>query len=207
MTTYKRIVISGHGGTEVLRTVEEVLPEAKPGQVRVRVLAAGVGYADVMAQRGGYPLAPRIPFTPGYDFAGIVDQLGPGATGVDKGQHVAALNPEFGSYAEYVFVRPEILVPFPATLDPGEVVSLRIGVENRGQVSRLRIGVRSQHQTNRLTPDLGCTSFAGLYALRRLGGKRSHLIITTIGLMRDGEIRFTFKLVPEPSPAAGPLLL
>jgi NADPH:quinone reductase-like Zn-dependent oxidoreductase len=100
------------------------VPEPGPGQVRVRVLAAGVGYADVMAQHGGYPLAPKIPFTPGYDFAGIVDRLGPGATGVEAGQYVAALNPEFGSYAEYVCVRPEILVPVPGPLDPAEVVSL-----------------------------------------------------------------------------------
>lgn len=104
--------------------VEEPVPEPKPGQVRVRVLAAGVGYSDVMAQRGGYPLAPRMPFTPGYDFAGIVDQLGQGTTGVIKGQYVAALNPEFGSYAEYVCVRPEILVPVPEKLEPAEVASL-----------------------------------------------------------------------------------
>jgi NADPH2:quinone reductase len=43
MNQYKRIVVSGHGNSDVLKTVEEVLPEAKPGQVRVRVLAAGVG--------------------------------------------------------------------------------------------------------------------------------------------------------------------
>jgi NADPH:quinone reductase-like Zn-dependent oxidoreductase len=77
-----------------------------------------------MAQRGGYALAPRIPFTPGYDFAGVVDQFGEGASGVEKGQFVAALNPEFGSYSEYVCVRPEILVPVPENLDPAEVVSV-----------------------------------------------------------------------------------
>jgi len=75
MKKYKRIVIEANGSTDVLKTVEEALPEPKPGQVRVRVLAAGVGFADVMAQHGGYPLAPKLPYTPGYDFAGIVDQL------------------------------------------------------------------------------------------------------------------------------------
>jgi NADPH:quinone reductase len=124
MKKYKRIIVSGHGGTDVLKAIEEDLPEPKTGLVRVRVLAAGVGYSDVMAQRGGYPLAPRIPFTPGYDFAGVVDQLGQGVTSVEKGQYVAALNPEFGSYAEYVFVRPKILVPVPEAFDPAQVVSL-----------------------------------------------------------------------------------
>lgn len=124
MSEYLRIVITGRGGTDVLETIRETLPVPKPGKVRVRVLAAGVGFADVMAQHGGYPLAPRLPFTPGYDFAGIVDKIGAGVTGVEEGQHVAALNPEFGSYSEYVFARPEILVPVPGGLDPAEVVSL-----------------------------------------------------------------------------------
>lgn len=124
MKTYKRILVRRHGSPDVLETVEEPLPTPKPGQVRVRVLAAGVGYADVMAQHGGYPLAPRLPFTPGYDFVGVVDQLGEGAAGVQVGQYVEALNPDFGCYAEYVCVRPELLVPVPEKLDPAEVVSL-----------------------------------------------------------------------------------
>jgi NADPH:quinone reductase-like Zn-dependent oxidoreductase len=124
MNSYKRIEITGHGDTNVLKVVEAALPVPEPGEVRVRVLAAGVGYADVMAQHGGYPLAPRLPFTPGYDFAGIVDQLGEGVTGVAVGQYVAALNPQFGSYAEYVCVPPHILVPVAEGQDAAEVVSL-----------------------------------------------------------------------------------
>ena len=124
MKKYKRIVLESYGSTDVLETVEEALPEPKPGEVRVRVLAAGVGFADVMAQHGGYPLAPKLPFTPGYDFAGIVDRLGDGVTGVMEGQYVAALNPEFGCYSEYICVNPELLVAVPEALDPAEVVSL-----------------------------------------------------------------------------------
>jgi len=124
MRTYQKVVVTGHGGTEVLKVSEQALPEPKPGQLRVRVLAAGVAYSDVMAQRGGYLLAPKVPFTPGYDFAGIVDKLGDGVTGLEVGQYVAGLNPAFGSYAEYVFVPPEILVPVPEGLEPAEVVSL-----------------------------------------------------------------------------------
>lgn len=124
MKKYKRIVVETNGSTDVLKTVEEVLPEPKTGEARVRVLAAGVGFADVMAQHGGYPLAPKLPFTPGYDFVGIVDQLGENTTGIMEGQYVAALNPEFGCYAEYVCVRTELLVPVPDDLDPAEVVSL-----------------------------------------------------------------------------------
>ncbi|MFC1577701.1 medium chain dehydrogenase/reductase family protein [Thermodesulfobacteriota bacterium] len=124
MKKYKRIVIESNGSTDVLKTVEEALPEAKPGEVRVRVLAAGVGFADVMAQHGGYPLAPKLPFTPGYDFAGRVDQIGEGVTGIREGRYVAGLNPEFGCYAEYICVSPKLLIPIPEELDPAEVVSL-----------------------------------------------------------------------------------
>lgn len=124
MNKNKRIVIADHGGVDVLNTVEEAIPEPGPGQVRVKVLAAGVGYADIMAQHGGYPLAPKLPFTPGYDFVGMVDDVGSDAAGVEKGQYVAALNPEFGCYSEYVCVPPELLLPVPEELDPAEVVSL-----------------------------------------------------------------------------------
>src|SRR6056297_3728532 len=113
MNDYKRIVVADHGSVDVLKTVEEAIPEPRPGQVRVKVLAAGVGYADIMAQHGGYPLAPKVPFTPGYDFAGIVDRVGQTAVGVDEGDYVVALNPAFGCYAEYVCVRPELLVAVP----------------------------------------------------------------------------------------------
>jgi NADPH:quinone reductase-like Zn-dependent oxidoreductase len=51
-------------------------------------------------------------------------QLGEGVTGIMEGGYVAALNPEFGCYAEYICVRPELLVPVPEALDPAEVVSL-----------------------------------------------------------------------------------
>src|ERR1017187_10534063 len=124
MNSFKRIIICEHGNPDVLRMVEEPVPEPKPGQVRVRVLGAGVGYSDVMAQRGGYPLAPRMPFTPGYDFVGIVDRLGETVSGIKIGQYVAALNPGMGSYAEYVCVDPEILVSVPKDLDPAEVTCL-----------------------------------------------------------------------------------
>lgn len=119
-----RIIIRKHGAPEVLETIEEDIPEPRKGEVRVRILAAGVGYSDVMAQRGGYPLAPRPPFTPGYDFTGIVDKIGKGVTGFSVGQHVAALNPDFGCYAEYLCIRPKMLVPFSSSLDPVEVCSL-----------------------------------------------------------------------------------
>jgi NADPH:quinone reductase-like Zn-dependent oxidoreductase len=124
MNKYVRVVISDHGRSDVLRVETQAIPEPQPNEVRVRITAAGVGYSDLMAQHGGYPLAPKPPFTPGYDFTGVIDKVGKNVTGLSEGQCVAALNPEFGSYAEYVCLSSERLVPFSSSLDPAEVCSL-----------------------------------------------------------------------------------
>ena len=71
-----RIIITALGGPEVLKYIEEDLPEPGPGEVRVKVLAAGVSFADVLMRHGLYPGAPPPPFTPGYDIVGDVDALG-----------------------------------------------------------------------------------------------------------------------------------
>ena len=123
---YKRVVLTGNGSTDNLTVVEEAVPEPEPDEVRVRVLAAGVAYSDIMAQHGGYPLAPKVPFTPGYDFAGIVDRVGRTSVGIDEGDYVVALNPAFGCYSEYVCVRPELLVAVPKELEAAAVVSLAL---------------------------------------------------------------------------------
>ena len=103
--------------------VEEERPEPKQGEVRVRVLAAGVGLPDLLMREGVHPETPRLPFTPGWDLVGVVDKLGDGVSGIEPGQTVAAL-PIFGAYAEYVCLSQTELVPVPAGLDPAEAVSL-----------------------------------------------------------------------------------
>jgi NADPH2:quinone reductase len=103
--------------------VEEECPEPKHGEVRVRVQAAGVALPDIMAREGIHPETPRVPFTPGWDLVGVVDQLGGGISGIEPGQIVAAM-PIHGAYAEFVCVSQHELVPVPPGLDAGEAVSL-----------------------------------------------------------------------------------
>ena len=76
--THTRVVVSRRGGPDVLRMHEEPLPSPKPGEVRVKVRAAGVAFADLLMREGLYPGTPRPPFTPGYDVAGVVDADAPG---------------------------------------------------------------------------------------------------------------------------------
>src|ERR1700686_3160001 len=95
-----RVVITAQGEPDVLKLVEEDLPTPGPGQVRVKNLASGVAYADVLMRHGLYPKTPPFPFTPGYDIVGDIDALGPEVTQYALGQRVAALTMT-GGYAQY----------------------------------------------------------------------------------------------------------
>jgi NADPH:quinone reductase len=112
----RRIVVPRYGGPEVMTIVEESIPEPRPKEIRVRIIAAGVGYPDVLIREGMYPRGPRPPFTPGYEFIGTVDKLGAGATGFEAGQRVGAIT-VYGSHADYLCVPGWWLVPVPERLD------------------------------------------------------------------------------------------
>src|SRR5439155_132670 len=72
----KRVVVDHFGGPEVLRVVEEDDPRPGPGEVRVRVLAAGVSFTDAQLRAGAYLGVPKPPFTPGYELVVVVERLG-----------------------------------------------------------------------------------------------------------------------------------
>jgi NADPH:quinone reductase len=117
------IIVTHYGGPDALKVVEEECPEPKEGEVRVRVLAAGVSLPDVMMREGVHPETPPLPFTPGWDLVGVIDRLGAGVSGIEPGQVVAAL-PINGAYAEFVCLPQRDLVPVPSGLDRAEAVSL-----------------------------------------------------------------------------------
>ena len=120
-----RTIVTRFGGPEVLQLVEEALPEPATGQVRVRILAAGVSAYDAMQRRYPFPGGPRPPFTPGEDFVGEVEALGEGVTDLEPGQRVAGFTfADSGGYAEYVCRPANQLIPVPDGLDPAEAVCL-----------------------------------------------------------------------------------
>ena len=120
---HTRIVVTHYGGPDALRLLEEDCPEPRNGEVRVKVLAAGVALPDVMAREGIHPETPKVPFTPGWDLVGVIDRLGPSVSGMEPGQVVAAM-PIHGAYAEYVCLPQSELVPVPEGLDAAEAVSV-----------------------------------------------------------------------------------
>ena len=140
-----RVIVSHYGGPDELRVVEEQCPEPKQGEVRVKVLAAGVSLPDLMMREGIHPETPRVPFTPGWDLVGVVDRTGDGVSGIQPGQIVAAL-PISGAYAEFICLPQHDVVPVPPSLDAAEAVSLILNYVTAYQMlhcsARVRRGQR-----------------------------------------------------------------
>lgn len=120
---HHRISVSERGGPEVLQVVVEDVPEPGAGEVRVKVSAAGVSGYDVMLRSRWFPGFTRVPFTPGVDVVGVVDELGEGVSSLERGQTVAALlTLGGGGYAEFICLPAGTLVPVPAGVDPVDAV-------------------------------------------------------------------------------------
>ena len=99
MGRVRAVVVTRHGPPEVLRVEERPTPDPGGGEVRIRVEAAGLNFADVLARAGLYPDAPPTPCVLGYEVAGTVDRLGPGVKDLQAGERVVAAT-RFGGHAE-----------------------------------------------------------------------------------------------------------
>ena len=141
--SYKKVILKRFGGPEVLEVIEEErLPEPLPGEVRVRVLAAGVAFTDIMIRKGQYPdVKEKPPFTLGYDLVGEIDRVGPGVEGLEAGDRVADLT-VIGAQAEYVCLDAADLVPVPRNLDPVQAVSLVLSYTTAYQMLTRKAAVR-----------------------------------------------------------------
>jgi len=103
-----------------------IFAKLQDNDVRVKVLAAGVSFADILMREGIHPESwnlGRAPFTPGWDIVGVVEKLGDKVSKWQTGQMVTAL-PIVGGYSEYIFLPSDELIPVPQGLDPAEAVSL-----------------------------------------------------------------------------------
>src|SRR5450432_3267040 len=122
---WQHLRISRFGGPEVLQVVEEsTIPEPGPGEVRIKVLAAGTGFTDTMIRRGRYPdFKGPPPFTPGYEIVGVVEKIGSGVVAPREGEMVADLC-VVGGYAQYAIRPSQFLVPVPDGIDPAEAVCI-----------------------------------------------------------------------------------
>ena len=121
---HHRVVVTQHGGPDVLQVLEEDLPEPQAGEVRVKILAAGVSAYDLMQRNSGaLPGTPDVPYTPGEDIVGLVDKPGEGVSSFELGQMVAGF-PKGGGYSEFLCIPVGELVSVPTGLDAAEAVCL-----------------------------------------------------------------------------------
>ena len=139
---HTRIIVTHYGGPDALRVVQEECPEPTDGEVRVRVIAAGVSLPDLLMREGVHPETPALPFTLGWDLIGVVDRLGDGVSGIEPDQIVAAL-PISGAYADFVCLPQRELVPVPSGLDAAEAVSLVLNYVTAYQMLHRSAKVRS----------------------------------------------------------------
>jgi NADPH:quinone reductase len=97
----KAIRVHEFGGPEVLKLEEVPTPKPGPGELLVRVHAAGVNPYDTYMRAGTYAVKPPLPYTPGSDAAGVVESVGDGVTKVKPGDRVYTAKTQSGAYAEY----------------------------------------------------------------------------------------------------------
>ena len=109
----KIIRVHEYGEPNQLKLEQAPIPEPQVGEVRVRVAAAGLNFIETYQRRGIYPVP--LPFTPGAEFAGVVDAIGAGVTGVQLGDRVSTANGAAG-YAEFALAPAERLVQVPAAI-------------------------------------------------------------------------------------------
>ena len=137
----ERVVVEKPGGK--LRVVREEEPVPQAGQVKVRILAAGVAFGDVLRRKGIGMRASAFPVTPGFDFVGVVEEVGPGSVEYAVGERVAGL-PVTGGYQQYICADEEDLIPVPEDLSPEDAVSVILNYTTAYQMLT---------RTARLAPD------------------------------------------------------
>lgn len=121
----RQAVIPRHGPPDVFEIRESAAPVPDPGQVRIRVRAAGINYADILTRMGLYPDAPAPPLVVGYEVAGVVDRTGADVTGFVPGERVVALT-RFGGYSESVVVPAAQAFHAPVDLSDAEAAAVPV---------------------------------------------------------------------------------
>jgi NADPH:quinone reductase-like Zn-dependent oxidoreductase len=129
------IRLQQYGGPEQLRYEDAPTPKPSPGQVLVRVQAASVNPFDFKLASGAFKQMMPItfPFTPGGDFAGVIESVGAGVTELERGDAVFGNSPGGGSYAELVTARTSTIAARPAKLAPIDAAAVGVAAQTAWQ--------------------------------------------------------------------------
>ena len=130
--------MTAFGGPEVLRLEEVLTPKPGPGEVLVRIHATGVNPVETYIRAGTYARLPELPYTPGNDGAGVVEQVGADVTEFKAGDRVYTAGSLTGTYAEFALCRNEQVHPLPANVSfaQGAAIGTPYATAYRGLLQR-----------------------------------------------------------------------
>src|SRR5437660_3483509 len=111
----RQVVTTRNGGVEVLKVEEAPDPQPAKGQVVIRVKAAGLNFADILARQGLYPDGPKKPCVMGYEVSGVIESVAEGVDAAPIGKAVIA-STRFGGQAELVAVSANQIFAKPESL-------------------------------------------------------------------------------------------
>lgn len=179
----RQIWITRAGPPEVLQVREAPDPAPKAGEIRIRVEASGVNFADVMGRMGVYPDLPPIPVVPGYEVSGRVDAVGAGIEESWVGRDVIALT-RFGGYADVVCVPAKQVFARPPSLSAREGAALPVNYFTAWQLIVVMGGLKAG-ETVLIHSAGGGVGIAATQIAKHIGAQ----VIGTASAAKHGELR------------------
>ena len=165
----KRLYITGTGGPDKLQLKDEPDPRPGSGELRIRVKASGVNFADILARQGLYPDAPKLPAVVGYEVSGVVDAAGPAAEASWVGKSVFALT-RFGGYADTVCVPQAQVFEKPASLSFEQAAAIPVNYLTAWQLMVV-VGSLSKDETVLIHNAGGGVGLAAIDIGRHVGAR------------------------------------
>jgi synaptic vesicle membrane protein VAT-1 len=179
----RQIWITRAGPPEVLQVKEAPDPQPKAGEVRIRVEASGINFADIMGRLGVYPDLPPMPVVPGYEVSGRVDAVGAGIEGNWIGRDVIALT-RFGGYADVVCVPAQQTFDRPTGLSPLEGAAIPVNYFTAWQLIVV-MGALKPNETVLIHSAGGGVGIAATQIAKHIGAR----VIGTASAAKHDELR------------------
>jgi NADPH:quinone reductase-like Zn-dependent oxidoreductase len=179
----RQIWITRTGAPEVLAVKEAPDPQPKAGEVRVRVEASGINFADILGRMGLYPDLPPIPVVPGYEVSGRVDAVGPGVEGDWTGRDVIAMT-RFGGYADTVCVPVNQVFARPAGMSALEGAAVPVNYFTAWQLVVVMGGLK-RNETVLVHSAGGGVGIAATQIAKHLGAQ----VIGTASASKHAQLR------------------
>jgi synaptic vesicle membrane protein VAT-1 len=179
----RQVWITRAGPPEVLEVREAPDPEPKAGEIRIRVEASGINFADILGRLGIYPDLPPIPVVPGYEVGGRVDATGAGVEESWAGRDVLAMT-RFGGYSDTVCVPVKQVFARPAGMSASEGAAIPVNYFTAWQLL-VAMGGLKRNETVLIHSAGGGVGIAATQIAKHLGAR----VIGTASAAKHAELR------------------